>query len=240
MNNRKGLMIGLVSVFISLFFAWRIGIWLEPTPEQKAAASRPITAKEPAFATGKVRDDLTFELRKVTVTDGGTSVGGFGIVRFDIDRADIKQTVVAMLKIMKEKHPAAKRISLSLTPSVDCPACGIAEARYDEGKVKLEYGIPTLQQIEESNSRIGTPTASGEKDDRPLLVRPNGEAIIRGLAVMKALEAARQQNPELNDEQLLDKAAAATGLPYVVVKRHRDFMRGYYSGNSFGSETFTM
>lgn len=238
MNNR--ILIGIISVFISLFLAWRIGIWLEPSPEQKAAATRPITAKEPAFATGKVREDLTFELRKVTVADGGKSLEGFGIVRFDIDRADIKPTVIAMLKIMKEKHPATNRISLSLTPSVDCPACGIAKARYDEGKVKLEYGVPTLQQIEESNSRIGTPTASGEKDDRPLLVRPNGEAIIRGLDVMKAIEAAHRENPELNDEQLLDKAAAATGLSYVVVKRNRDFMRAYYSGNGFGSESFTM
>jgi hypothetical protein len=240
MNKMNRIVIGLVSVFISLFFAWRIGIWLEPSPEQKAAATRPITAKEPAFATGKVRDDLTFEMRKVTVADGGKSVEGLGIVRFDIDRADIKPTVVAMLKIMKEKHTAANRISLSLTLSADCLDCCIARARYNEGRVKLEYGVPTLQQIEESNSRIGTTTASGEKDDRPLLVRPNGEAIIRGLDVMKAIETARRENPELNDEQLLDKAAAATGLSYVVVKRNRDFMRGYYSGDGFGSETFTM
>lgn len=240
MNKMNRLVIGLISVFIALFLAWRIGIWLEPSPEQKAAATRPITAKEPPFAAGKVRGDLAFELRNVKASEGGTAVEGLGIVRFDIDRSDIRPAVTAMLKVLKEKNPAAKRITLTLTPSADCPDCGIAIAGYDNGKVKLGYGVPTMKQIEESNSRIGTPTASGAKDDRPLLFRPNGEAISKGLDVMKAIEASRRQNPDLNDEQLLDKAAADTGLTYVVVKRHRDFMRAYYSGSAFGSETFEL
>ena len=57
---------------------------------------------------------------------------------------------------------------------------------------------------------------------------------------MMAIEAARKKNPGMNEDQILEQAAAVTGLPYVVVKRHRDFMTAYYSGNAFGSETFDM
>jgi len=105
--------------------------------------------------------------------------------------------------------------------------------------VNLAYGTPTLAQIEESNRQIGQP-ASGETDNRPLLFQPNGEAFSAGLIVMTAIEAARGKNPALSDEQLLDAAAASTGLSYVVVKRNRDFMKTYYSGDGFGSESFDL
>lgn len=235
------IIVGSITVFISLLLAWRIGLWLEPGPEEKNAVitSSP-AAKEPPFATGKVRENLPFQLRNVTVADGGRSIGGVGIVRFDIDRGDIKPAVVAMLKVVKEKFPAAKQISLNLSPSVDCPACRIAEAAYDSGRVTLAYGTPTLRQIEESNSRADAPSASEKGVDRPLLFRPDGETFAIGLRVMMAIDAGRQKNPGLNDDQLLDQAATVTGLPYTVVKRHRDFMAAYYSGNAFGSETFDM
>lgn len=185
-----------------------------------------------------MRENFPFELRNVKIAEGGASIGGVGIVKFDIDRGEIKPAVVAMLKVMKEKFPAAKQIILDLSPTVDCPACKIAEARYDNGKVTLNYGIPTLKQIEESNSQIGVPSGSGKAIERPRLFRPNGEAFGVGLRVMMAIEAARQKNPGMNDDKLLDQAATETGLSYVVVKRHRDFMTAYYSGNAFGSETF--
>ena len=233
------IIIGTITVLVSLFLAWRIGLWLEPTPAEKGALSTPLyTAKEPAFATGKVRDDLPYELRKVKATEGEKSVAGLGIVRFDIGRGDIKPVVIAMLKVVREKFPAAQQIALDLTPSVNCPDCRIAEARYDNGRVKLAYGTPTLAQIEESNRQIGQPAS--EKTDRPLLFQPNGEAFSAGLIVMTAIEAAREKDSGLSDEQLLDAAAAATGLSYVVVKRTRDFMRAYYSGDDFGSESFDL
>lgn len=234
------IIIGTITVLVSLFLAWRIGLWLEPTPAEKGALSTPLyTAKEPAFATGKVRDDLPYELRNVKAAEGGKNVAGLGIVRFDIGRGDIKPVVIALLKVVKKKFPAAQQIALDLTPSVNCPDCRIAEARYDNGRVNLAYGTPTLAQIEESNRQIGQP-ASGETDNRPLLFQPNGEAFSAGLIVMTAIEAARGKNPALSDEQLLDAAAASTGLSYVVVKRNRDFMKTYYSGDGFGSESFDL
>lgn len=239
MNNR--IIIGSIVVAVSLFLAWKIGLWLEPGPAEKAAVANSSSAvKEPPFATGKVRETVTFELREVKAADDGKSVEGVGVVRFDLERADIKPAVIAILRVIKEKFPSAQRISLILTPSIDCLTCRIAEAAYDNGKVKLYYGTPTLEQMEESNRNIGAQTASGKAADRPVLVRPSGEAYSMGLDVMKAVEAARKSNPGLNDDQLLDKAAAATGLSYVVVKRHRDFMTAYYSGNAFGNEVFDM
>lgn len=233
------IIIGSITVLVSLFLAWRIGLWLEPGPEEKSATITPSSAaKEPPFASGKVRENFSFELRNVKVTEGGRNVEGVGIVKFDTDRGDIKPAVIAIIKVVKEKFPVVKQITLSLSPSIDCPACKIAEAKYDNGRVTLDYGIPTLSQIEESNSRIGVPSGSGKVDDRPRLFRPNGETFGVGLNVMLTIEAARKKNPGMTDEQLLDQAATTTGLPYAVVKRHRDFMAAYYSGNAFGSETF--
>lgn len=238
MKNRR-IIIGIISVFLSLFLAWRIGLWLEPTPEEKSAITSPSpAAKQPAFANGKVRENLPFELRNVKAADDGRSVEGVGIIRFDIDPADIKPAVITMLKVLKGKFPGAKQIALDLSPSIDCPACKIAEARYDNGKVTLNYGIPTMKQIEESNSGIRAVSASGKAVDRPRLFRPDGETFGIGLNVMIAIEAARKKNPGMNDDQLIDQAAAATGLSSVVAKRHRDFIAAYYSGNAFGSETF--
>lgn len=240
MNNiTPRIIIGSIMVFVALILAWRIGLWLEPGPEEKSAMITPSSAaKEPPFATGKVRENFRFELRDVKVTDEGMSIQGVGIVRFDIDRADIKTAVIAMLKVLKEKCPGAKQIILSLSPSVDCPACKIAEAKYDNGKVTLNYGIPTLKQIEESNSRIDVPSDSGNPVVRHRLFRPNGETFGAGLRVMMAIEAVRKKNPGMNDDQILEQASTATGLPFVVVRRHWDFMTAYYSGNAFGSETF--
>lgn len=233
------IIIGFIAVVVSLFLAWRIGLWLEPTPEEKSAIRNlSPAAKEPPFARGKVRENLPFELRNVKAADDGRKVEGIGVIRFDIDPADVKPAVVTMLKLLKEKFPVAKQIALTVVPSIDCPACRIAEARYDNGRVTLDYGIPTLKQIEESNSRIGVAPASGNAAERPRLFRPDGEAFAIGMNVMSAIEAARKKNPAMNDDQLLDQASAATGLSSVVVRRHRDFMSAYYSGNAFGSETF--
>ena len=130
-------------------------------------------AKDPPFATGKVRENLPFELRNVKVADGGRSIEGVGIVRFDMDRGDTKPAVIAILKVVKEKFPGAKQIALGLSPSVDCPTLKIAEATWDNGRVTLKYGIPTLGQIEAPNSRIGA------GDRQMLLLNRNGACQIR-------------------------------------------------------------
>jgi hypothetical protein len=243
MNGRTyKLVTGIISLFIALFLAWRIGLWLEPEPKQGSPApalSSP-AAKEPAFATGTVKKDLNFEVRSVTLSDKGKTVEGIGIVRFDSDRSELKAAGVAMVKKMKEKVPAAERIVLTLKPAVDCPVCAMAEVAWDRGKVALRYGIPSLEQMEGANALIGTKTEKGETVDRPRLHRPDKETFGAGLAVTLAMDAARKKNPALGDEQLLEQAAAAAGLNYVVARRHRDFMAAYYTANGYGEETFAL
>src|SRR6266567_1739678 len=101
MNNiTTRIIIGSITVFVSLILAWRVGLWLEPGPEEKSAMiTHSSAAKEPPFATGKVRENLPFELRNVRVTEGGTSIEGVGIIKFDIDRGDIKQPIIKISKV---------------------------------------------------------------------------------------------------------------------------------------------
>lgn len=243
MNGRTyKLVTGIISLFIALFLAWRIGLWLEPEPRSGSpapAVSSPV-AKEPPFVTGTVKKDLGFEVRSVRISDQGKTVAGIGIVRFDSDRSELKAVAVAMVTKLKEKVPAAERITLTLKPSVDCPVCAMAEVAWDRGKVALRYGIPSLEQMEGANARIGTKDEEGATVDRPRLHRPDRESFGAGLAVTQALDTARKKNPALNEEQLLEQAAAATGLNYVVARRHRDFMAAYYTGSGYGEETFTL
>ncbi len=243
MNGRTyKLVTGIISLFIALFLAWRIGLWLEPEPKQETpvpAVSSP-SAKEPPFVTGMVKKDLNFEVRNVRFSDRGKTVEGIGIVTFDSDWSDLKAAAVAMLKKLKEKVPAAERIALTLKPAVECPVCDMAEVAWDRGKVELRYGIPSQEQMEEANARIGTKNEKGETVDRPRLYRPDKETFGAGLAVTLAMDAARKKNPALGDEQLLEQAAAATGLSYVVARRHWDFMAAYYTADGSGNETFNL
>lgn len=243
MNGRTyKLITGIISLFIALFLAWRIGLWLEPEPQpgSPAPAVPSPAAKEPPFVTGTVKKDLGFEVRNVRFSDKGKTVEGIGIIRFDSDRSELKAAAVAMVTKLKEKVPAAERITLTMKPSVDCPVCAMAEVAWDRGKAVLRYGIPSLEQMEAANARIGTKNEAGETVDRPRLYRPDRETFGAGLTVTLAMDAARKKNPVLGDEDLLEQAAAATGLNYVVARRHRDFMSAYYTGNSYGDETFNL
>lgn len=243
MNGRTyKLVTGIISLFIALFLAWRIGLWLEPElrPEGAAPAVSSPVAKEPPFVTGTVKKDLGFEVRNVRFSDRGKTVAGIGIVRFDSDRSELKGAAVAMVTKMKEKVPAAERITLTLKPAVDCPVCAMAEVAWDRGTAVLRYGIPSLEQMETANARIGTKNEKGETVDAPRLHHPDRESFAAGLAVTVAMDAARKKNPALGDEQLLEQAAAATGINYVVARRHRDFMAAYYTATGYGEETFTL
>ncbi len=243
MNGRTyKLATGIISLLIALFLAWRIGLWLEPDPKQGSpapAVSSPAT-KDPPFVSGEVRKDLTFEVRSVRFSDKGKTVEGIGIIRFDSDRSELKAAAVAMVRKLKEKIPAAERIALTLKPAVDCPVCAMADVVWDRGKVVLRYGIPSLEQMEAANALIGTKKETGETIDGPRLHRPDKETFGTGLAVTLAIEAARQKNAALGEEQTLEQATAATGINYVVARRHRDFMAAYYTGNSYGDETFNL
>lgn len=235
MNPSTRIVIGIISLFLSLFLAWRIGIWLEPKP---AGPSLPAGGpKSPPFATGTVRENLHFEIRNARISGNGTALEGIGIVRFDMDRDQIKPAVLAMLKAVKEKAPAAKAITLELKPAVECPVCTLATATHREGRTVIRYGIPSMEQIERHNALIGTTDGTGRRIDHPRLYRPDKETFGAGLAVTMALEAARQKNPAANEEELLNQAAAVSGISTVVAARHRDFMRAYYRGDGFGEET---
>ena len=243
MNGRTyKLVTGIISLFNALFLAWRIGLWLEPEPKQgsQAPAVSSPAAKEPPFVTGAVRKDLNFEVLNVRFSNRGKTVEGIGIVTFDSDRSDLKASAVAMLKKLKEKVPAAERIALTLKPAVDCPVCAMAEVAWDRGKVELLYGIPSLEQMEEANARIGMKNERGETVDRPRLYRPDRETFAAGLAITQAIDAARKKNPSLGDDKLLEQAAAATGINYVVARRGRDFMASYYTATGYGDETFNL
>lgn len=241
MNNRAAkFIIGIVSISLALLLAWRIGLWLEPAQDAAGPALGIPAAKGPPFASSTAGDKLPFELRDVRITPDGTTVTGTGVVRFDISQAEIRPAVEAMLRAITGKVPAATQISLALKPVVGCPVCTIAGVSYERGKVVIRYGIPSLGQIDAANARIGTLKADGTRDDRPRLYLPDGKTFAAGLAVTLAIDKTRRQNPALSDELLLEDAANATGLPYTVVERYRDFMAAYYTGDGYGTESFTL
>jgi hypothetical protein len=240
MNGRTyKLVTGIISLVIALFLAWKIGLWLEPEPKQTPSAPAPApTVKEAPFVTGMVKKDVSFEVRNVRFSDKGKTVEGIGIAAFDSNWANLKEAALAMLKKLKETVPAAERIALTLKPGVECPVCTMAEVEWNRGQVSIRYGVPSLQQMESANAAIGTKDETGKTIDRPHLYRPDKTTFGTGLAVTLAMDAARKKNPALGDDQLLEQAAAATGLNYVIAKRHRDFMAAYYKARGYGEETF--
>jgi hypothetical protein len=235
MQTNFRIAVGVVSIIVALFLAWRVGLWLEPEKQTSIPATGlPTAAGQGAlFLSGEVRQGLTFELRDVRVAEGGKSAEGMGVVRFDVRREDLKPLSVAMLGALKQKLPAAERVKLAVKPYAGAP-CVIGEIEWSGGSTRLSYGIPTQQQIDASNALIGTK----EGDDRPRLYVPDGETFASGLSVTLAIEAARAKNPGSSEELLLEKGPVAAGVPYGTAKRSRDFMRWYYTGNRYGSEEF--
>lgn len=240
-NKSVRIIAGTISVAVSLFLAWRIGLWLEPAPAQQGP--KPVVAagnatKSPPFASGKVSEQLAYELHRVQPSKDGKIFDGVGLVRFDIRQEELKPVAQSMLKELYKKIPQVQRIHLFIRPSLDCTACTIAEVSSQQGNTVLTFGIPSLAQIDANNALIGTKSPSGEKIDRPRLQLPDRESFSGGLAVVMAMDAARKKSPALTEDQLLEQAAAATGVSSVVAKKHLDFMRAYFTGDRFGSETF--
>lgn len=242
MNNKSvRIIVGTISVAVSLFLAWRIGLWLEPAPTQKGPKPMVTTAnvaKSPPFASGKASEQLTYELHRVRQSEDGKIFDGIGLVRFDIRQEQLKPIVLSMLAELYKKIPREQQVHLFIRPSLDCTVCTIAEVSSQQGKTVIKFGIPSLAQIYAHNARIGVASPSGEKIDLPRLYLPDRESFSGGLAVVTAMDAARKKSPSLTDDQLLEQAAAATGVSYVVARKHLDFMRAYFTGDSFGSETF--
>ena len=242
MEGKSGrVIIGAISVFIALVLAWRIGLWLEPEPRRESlpAASQP-AGQDPPFATGKVRENFVFSLREVRATAEGTVVEALGVVPYDIERQDVKPAAVAMLRLLKEKFPLAQQLRVTMVFAKEFSQLVIAEVEHDKGRTLVRYGIPTMEQIEENNRKIGSAEVRGGAGETVRLSRPDREGFAAGLDVLRAMALAADKDRTLGNDKLLERAATATGLPYVVARRHHDFLLAYYTGSRFGEEVFSL
>lgn len=164
---------------------------------------------------------------------GGRLLEAIGTVPFDIKKEQIKPTVLAVIKAIKQKNSDCEWIAVNLKLAKDLPLLQAGIAEYKEGKVFISYGIPSDKQIEEWNTNIG-------KNDLPRLHRPDKKTFDDGARVIK-LYYKFNNDPKIkkdNVEQLFPLISKESGLPVKNVESLYRHMSNYYFTGSWGTEDF--
>jgi hypothetical protein len=175
---------------------------------------------------------------------GGRLLEAIGTVPFDIKKEQIKPTILAVIKAIKQKNPDCEWIAVHLKLAKDLPLLQAGIAEYKEGNISISYGIPSDKQIEEWNANIGKPVEFDGKvlgiNDLPRLYRPDRKTFEDGAQVIK-LYYKLNNDPKIKKdriEQLFPLISKESGLPVKDVESLYRYMSNYYFTGSWGTEEF--
>lgn len=198
-------------------------------------------------------------LANVTVSDidvqeksinGGTLVSGFVAVPHDIKREQVKPTLLAAIKDLKDKYRKCEWIVVFAIPSPELKGTGIwaGKAEYVEGKIQVDYGIPSAAQIaepiEKEFKKLHSdyePVRLMSKEDFDLAVAVNTtwQKIHVGLldeANKYSGEVYMRKVEKISDARLLKLTSQKMNLPEAKVKSLMHQLGWYYSP-LWGNET---
>ncbi len=153
------------------------------------------------------------------------------IVPFDIKREQLRPTLLSIFKDAREKYPD-EDIDIFLAPSQGMMNCtqlaGRADYDGDKGKLELDYGIPTDQEMAESNAQIGKKDPFLGVDDGPRLYRPDAKTFaildkVNYLACRKF-----KADKEATTFTVFPAVARKMGITAKQVKQYYFFVFDYY------------
>ena len=125
-----------------------------------------------------------------------TDVWVIGFVPCNIKREQIKPTLLAIFKTVKNEYSKCTFMKIKISPDEEMirqwgPSIGTLE--YNNGKIDIVYGIPSDKQIEEHNAKIGQLEPTFKKgniferdyknlkqNNEPRLFRPDPETYLAG------------------------------------------------------------
>jgi hypothetical protein len=107
------------------------------------------------------------EVQEGKSRNGGMLVMGRVMVPHDIKREQVKPTLLAAIKGLKDKHRKCEWIIVYAVPSYELKGsstnAGMAE--YADGKIKIDYGVPSATQLA---AEVGAAKELDRPDNDPL------------------------------------------------------------------------
>lgn len=186
--------------------------------------------------------------------NGGTLVTGSAIVPYDIRRDQVKPTLLAAIKGLKDKHRDCEWIIVYAIPSQNLKGTGInaGMAEYAGGKIRIDYGVPSATQLTGPvGDLLGTdyePVRLMSRDDFDLAVAI--DAVWQNIH-LKLLDDADQkaktnkaryadihsrETAKISDTKLAALTSQKMSIPASQVKKLRTQLLMYY-GPFWGNET---
>lgn len=190
--------------------------------------------------------------------NGGTLVTGSVVVPYNIKRDQVKPTLLAAIKGLKDKYRKCEWIIVYAIPSQELEGSGInaGMAEYAEGKIRIDYGIPSSDQIAESVGRGLKKLSGADYEPVRLMSREDFDSAVAIDAVwqkihLKLLDDAnqkarqnmtryadiyRRETAEISDTKLAALTSQKMSIPASQIKKLRRQLLMYY-GPFWGNET---
>lgn len=226
-----------------------------------ACSENPIDRLIPLSATKGGLANFTVagvEVQEGKSRNGGTLVSAFVAVPHDIKREQVKPTLLAAIKGLKDKYRKCEWIVVYAIPSPALKGTGInaGMAEYAEGKIRIDYGVPSATQLaepigEEFKKTLGAdyePVRLMSQEEFDLAVSVDStwqELHLRLLdeAQKKATqnrarysEVYRHETKDISDAKLLKLTSQKLNIPEAQAKKLRKQLLMYY-GPFWGNET---
>ncbi|MGA2525940.1 MAG: hypothetical protein ABSF79_04910 [Smithellaceae bacterium] len=184
-------------------------------------------------------------------------------VPFDIKKEQIKPTLLAIFKRLKNEYPKCTIINIWLEPDKELAEIlyPIGSLEYHDNKMVINYGIPSDKEMEEHNSQIGKfeiiknilpmpgeKEEKIEKNEEPRLFRPDQKTyefykrILITAEDIKFSERKDTRKRKLFNStkeyyaDLSNKVSKKIDVPIKDIENALRFMNSYYSW--FGEEKF--
>lgn len=169
---------------------------------------------------------------QMEMSKDGNRLDGEAIVPHDIKRDQIKPTLLAALKGMKQEHPKYDWIILYLYAGGNSKTGGVSPGRaeYKGGKITINYEIPSAEQIEIQKKVVEETPGSNPRSIPELLSK---EEFTKAAKIEFLYHS---NHSRLNDRA---KALAAVSKKMNIstdkVTEYREKL-GYYYGMAWGQE----
>lgn len=211
------------------------------------ACGSDIERKIPPSMTNGAVENLNLSIEKQTGKSryGGTLIKAYGVVPFNIKREQIRPTLLAAIRVLKQNNPGCEWFWVGIVPETMALAKTgrlVGRAEYTEGELDIYYGIPSDKQMDEWNAQIGKPVKDllgGDTyiNDSPRLYSPDKEIFNSGIKALRSYDRLSIAN---SGAGLYGAVSKETGIGVKKIKPLISLMNNYYTPGNWGKETISL
>jgi len=193
---------------------------------------------------------------KIIETRQGGKLEAIVVIPRDMKRSQLRPTILNTLKKLKDRFDTAS-IELEFVPDDEhlaksCVAVGAADYREGRG-IDIRYGIPTVEQMQEYNSKIGKPEqhlfdkGSDINDNIPLAAPDRRTFETSKKIILLRKKIAKTDEPQCsltlpleNIDPIAREMTKELKMPLKEIWRYFTFMETYYDAIGWDKETIKL